>query len=181
MRLTRTPSGLWIPNMVWLGAGDLRQVGSADGKVRVKSNGPVVAGSGDPCCCAPPPANCSNLPSAASAIVTGATGGGSVANGTYSFNANYSQSACCVIFLTAIAGYELWLVYWKSDGHFWSALSTGGATWGGSETDRSCSYGTSYEWQVPDGTITLVGGRWVGSYIMPNLTGGSAAVSVTFS
>jgi hypothetical protein len=33
-------------------AGNLIQVGS-DGKVRVKSNGIVVAGAGDPCCCSP--------------------------------------------------------------------------------------------------------------------------------
>lgn len=33
-------------------AGNLLQVGNADGKVRVKSNGVVVAGASDPCCCA---------------------------------------------------------------------------------------------------------------------------------
>jgi hypothetical protein len=40
-------------------AGNLIQIGSTDGKIRIKTNGIVVAGAADPCCCGiPDPTMC---------------------------------------------------------------------------------------------------------------------------
>lgn len=76
MNFRRLPSGLWLPSTAvpFLGmAGNLVQVGSSDGKVRVKSNGPVVAGASDPCCCSSsvPCTDCNGTQNSVSVTISG--------------------------------------------------------------------------------------------------------------
>jgi hypothetical protein len=78
-------------------AGNLRQIGSADGKVRVKTNGPVVAGASDPCCCSDPCSSCAGTQNGASGVVSGSCSGGSCssAGGTYGYINFSSTSTYC--------------------------------------------------------------------------------------
>lgn len=67
----------WCPQfrLDTLNAGNRVQVGSTNGRVRVKNNGIVVAGASDPCCCAPPMncLRCTTTPQVITAVISGVT------------------------------------------------------------------------------------------------------------
>lgn len=56
-------------------AGNLLQIGNSDGKIRIKSNGVIVAGVGDPCCCVATCSECASgtTPATIRCVVSGVT------------------------------------------------------------------------------------------------------------
>src|ERR1035438_3164562 len=117
-------------------SGNLRQVGSADGKVRVKNNGPVVAGAGDPCCCATPCTTCAGTQGSASIVKSG-TCGTCRAFGTATFVAiGAGTGACEWLWLLDLGGgveYRLKLDYCARNSKFYAVIdlqSTSVAVWG---------------------------------------------------
>lgn len=109
-RTRRRLAPRWMRGVAAMLSGDSVQVGSDDG-IRVKDDGIVIAGSGDPCCCAGVCSFCPSAPASVNMAVSGiSTCPGSVTspNGTFTlpFLQNLGGLSCRYVLQTGGVAYE---------------------------------------------------------------------------